>query len=226
MNKVKQWFSNAYTGIKNTFSNVGGWFRSKFQSAWSSIKGVFSGWGSFFGGLWSKIKSKFSSIGTSLGQSMGNAVKSALNKVLSTIESAINKGIGLINSAIRLANKLPGINVGTVSKVSLPRLAKGGVLERGQIGILEGSGAEAVVPLENNKAWLSKVASDLNELQGIRSGTDTQVLPLLNQIVGLLYELANMKICLDTGAMVGELVPAIDGRLSDRMGHAMRGNVR
>ena len=224
MTKVKKWFSNAYSGIKNTFSNVGGWFRGKFQSAWSSIKSVFSSWGSFFGGLWTKIKSKFGSIGTSLGQTMGNAVKSGLNRVLSTIESTINKGIGLINSAIRLANNLPGINVGTVSKISLPRLEKGGVLERGQVGILEGSGAEAVVPLENNKAWLSKVAEDLSILQGGKS--NAEVLPILNQIVGLLYELANMKICLDTGAMVGELVPAIDGRLSDRMGHAMRGNVR
>lgn len=221
---AKSFFSGIWSSISRTFSNVGGWFRSKFQSAWSSIKSVFSGWGSFFGGLWSKIKSKFGSIGTSLGKTMGNAVKSGLNRVLSTIESTINKGIGLINSAIRLANKLPGINVGTVSKISLPRLAKGGVLERGQVGILEGSGAEAVVPLENNKAWLSKVADDLNELQGTKSSAE--VMPLLNQIVSLLYELAHTKICLDTGAMVGELVPAIDGRLSDRMGHAMRGNVR
>lgn len=221
---AKSFFSGIWSSISRTFSNVGGWFRSKFQSAWSSIKSVFSGWGSFFGGLWSKIKSKFGSIGTSLGKTMGNAVKSGLNRVLSTIESTINKGIGLINSAIRLANKLPGINVGTVSKISLPRLAKGGVLERGQVGILEGSGAEAVVPLENNKAWLSKVADDLNELQGSKSSAE--VMPLLNQIVSLLYELAHTKICLDTGAMVGELVPAIDGRLSDRMGHVMRGNVR
>ena len=36
----------------------------------------------------------------------------------------------------------------------------------GQVGLLEGTGAEAVVPLEHNKAWLSRVAEDLNELQG------------------------------------------------------------
>jgi hypothetical protein len=41
-----------------------------------------------------------------------------------------------------------------------------------------------------------------------------------------LEDLARMKICLDTGAMVGELVPAIDGRLSDRWSHAKRGNTR
>ena len=228
MTKVKKWFSDAYKSVTKTFSNVGGWFRGKFQSAWSSIKSVFSGWGSFFGGLWSKIKSKFGSIGSSLGKTMGDAVKSGLNRVLSTIEKSINKGIGLINSAIKLANKLPGISVGTISKISLPRLAKGGVLEKGQIGLLEGTGAEAVVPLENNRAWLSRVAEDLNDLQGgsFRNTNNQQISVLLNRVVDLLEDLAKMKVCLDSGALVGELAPAIDGRLSDRWSHAKRGNTR
>ena len=228
MTKVKKWFSDAYKSVTKTFSNVGGWFKEKFQSAWSSIKSVFSGWGSFFSGLWSKIKSKFSSIGSSLGTAMGNAVKSGMNKVISKIQSTINKGIGLINSAIRFANKLPGINVGTVPTVSLPRLAKGGVLERGQIGVLEGSGAEAVVPLERNRAWLSRVAEDLNDIQmnGHNPKASDNIERTLNRVVGLLESLSKMKIYLDSGVLVGELAPAMDGRLSDRWGHVMRGNTR
>lgn len=228
MTKVKKWFSDAYKSITSKFSNIGSWFRGKFQSAWSSIKSVFSGWGSFFGGLWSKIKSKFSSIGSSLGTAMGNAVKSGMNKVISKIQSTINKGIGLINSAIRLANKLPGISVGTVPKLSLPRLAKGGVLERGQVGILEGSGAEAVVPLEHNHAWLSRVAEDLNDLQmnTYNPKASDNIERTLNRVVGLLESLSKMKIYLDSGVLVGELAPAMDGRLSDRWGHVMRGNTR
>ena len=227
-NGAKSFFSGIWSSVTKTFGNVGGWFRSKFQSAWSSIKSVFSSWGSFFGGLWTKIKSKFSSIGSSLGKAMGDSVKSGMNKVISTIQSAINKGIGFINSAIKLANKLPGISVGTLSKISLPRLAKGGVLEKGQVGLLEGSGAEAVVPLERNKAWLSKVAEDLNELQNnvVRDGSGYEITVLLNRAIDLLEDISAKKIYLDSGAMVGELVPAIDGRLSDRLNHVMRGNTR
>ena len=227
-NGAKTFFRGVWSSVTGTFGNVSGWFRSKFQSAWSSIKNVFSGWGGFFSGLWSKIKSKFSSIGSSLGKAMGSAVKSGMNKVISTIQSTINKGIGFINSAIRLANKLPGINVGTLSKISLPRLAKGGVLEKGQIGFLEGSGAEAVVPLEHNKAWLSKVAEDLNELQGgIQFAQDSAYInAALNQIMSLLERLTKMTVRLDSGVLVGELTPALDGRLSDRWSHAMRGNTR
>ena len=227
-NGAKSYFRGIWSSVTGTFGNVSGWFRSKFQSAWNSIKNVFSGWGSFFGGLWDKIKSKFGSIGTKLGTSMGNAVKSGLNRVLSTIEKSINKGIGLINSAIRLANKLPGISVGTVPKISLPRLEKGGVLKRGQIGLLEGSGAEAVVPLERNQAWLSKVAQDLNELQQGSKPVqyDSRLYSVLNRIIELLDELTAMKICLDSGVLVGELTPAIDVKLSDRWAHSLRGNTR
>ena len=227
---ISKFFSDSWKSITKTFSNVSGWFRDKFKSAWTSIKNVFSGWGSFFGGLWTKIKSKFGSIGSSLGKSMGDSVKSAMNKVLSSIEKAINKGIGLINSAIKLANKLPGIKVGTVSKVNLPRLATGGVLEKGQVGLLEGSGAEAVVPLERNKAWLSRVAEDLHEIQlksgSFQNGNDPRMFALLNHISEQLDRLAELKVYLDSGAMVGELVPVIDGRLASRYTHAMRGNTR
>ncbi len=224
-NSAKSFFSGLWSGIKGVFGSVNSWFRSKFQSAWSSIKSVFSGWGSFFGGLWTKIKSKFSSIGTSIGSAMGNAVKNGLNRVISTVQSAINKGIGLINSAIRLANKLPGINVGTVPTISLPRLAKGGVLEQGQVGLLEGSGAEAVVPLEHNEAWLSRVAEDLNELQKIdRKPVNNEAVTVrLNRIIELLEKLSNMKICLDSGTMVGELTPAIDARLGKIYSRVNRG---
>lgn len=226
-NGAGSFFRGIWSSVTKTFGNVGSWFRGKFQSAWTSIKNVFSGWGSFFGGLWTKIKSKFSSIGSSLGKAMGDSVRSGMNRVISAIQSTINKGIGLINSAIRLANKLPGISVGTVPKLSLPRLAKGGVLERGQVGLLEGSGAEAVVPLERNKAWLSKVAEDLHELQGGTSNVDnSQIQAALNQIIDQLGRIAKMQIYLDSGVLVGELTPSIDHRLSDRFNHAMRGNVR
>lgn len=228
MDKVKGFFTSAKSKITSTFSNIGSWFGDKFRSAMTSVKNAFSSWGSFFSGLWTKVKSKFGSIGTSIGQAMGNAVKNGMNGALSKVESAINKGIGMINSAIRLANKLPGINVGTVPKISLPRLARGGVLEKGQVGLLEGTGAEAVVPLENNRAWLSRVAADLNDLQGnnFRNGNNSEITALLNRAIDLLEDMTRMKVYLDSGVMVGELVPAIDSRLSDRWSHAKRGNTR
>lgn len=40
--------------------------------------------------------------------------------------------------------------------------AKGGIVKKGEIAFLEGEGTEAVVPLEKNKEWISRVAEDMN----------------------------------------------------------------
>ena len=170
---VKKPFSYAYDffkgkweAIKNVFGNVKSWFADKFSAAWEAIKAKFASWGSFWGGLWDKIKAKFGKIGSSVASAISNSVKSGLNKVFGKIEGIINKGIDMINSAIRLANKLPGVNVSTIGHLSLPRLAKGAVLAKGQIGLIEGSGAEAVVPLERNTQWIGKVAEAFMQQMG------------------------------------------------------------
>ncbi len=215
-------FSGIMSRIRSAFSAVPSWFRSQFQQAWSNIKSVFSGWGSFFSGLWSQIRSRFSTIGTSIGTAMGNAVRNGMNAVISTVQSSINKGIGLINSAIRLANKLPGINVGTVGTISLPRLAQGGVLERGQVGLLEGTGAEAVVPLERNTEWIDKVAAQFNNRTEKNVSSDEMV-RRMNRIIELLEQMIDRNIYLDSGVLVGELAPAMDSRLGRIYAKANRG---
>ncbi len=142
---------------------MGNWFRDRFQEAWNNITSIFSNIGNFFGGLWNTISNKFSSLGTTIGNAIGGAVKSGINGVISMIENVINKGIDMINGAINLINNIPGVSIGKFSRVNLPRLAKGGVLKKGEVGLLEGSGAEAVVPLERNKHWIKAVANEMKD---------------------------------------------------------------
>lgn len=160
---ISNFFSGLWTGIKNVFGSVGKWFGDTFKAAWTAVKNAFSSWSTFFGNLWTTIKNKFSSIGTSIAGAISSAVNAGLNGVISSIESIINTGINLINGAIKLINKIPGVNIGSLSKLKLPRLYQGAVLEKGQVGLLEGNGAEAVVPLHNNKKWISAVARDMGE---------------------------------------------------------------
>lgn len=162
---AKSWASEKWSDIKSAFSKTDTWFGTKFGDAYKNIKDKFSGWGKYWGGLWDEVKTKFSAIGTKIGNAISGAVKSGINGVIGAIERTINSGISLINGAIRLINLIPKVSIGEIGNLSLPRLAKGGVLSKGQMGLLEGSGAEAVVPLERNKQWIRAVANDLlNEL--------------------------------------------------------------
>lgn len=169
---VTSWFSSLWNSITGVFSNVGGWFKDKFTSAWTSIKNVFSNWGSFFSGLWDKIKSTFSAIGTKIGDAISGSVKKGINGVITMIENVINKGINLINGAINLINKIPGVSIGKISKLSLPKLAKGGIVDEATVAMIGEAGKEAVVPLENNTEWMDKLAERL----AARSQTPSKII--------------------------------------------------
>lgn len=127
-NATVGFFKGVWTSIKNVFSPVASWFKSTFSKAWTAVKNVFSGWSSFFDGLWTKIKNKFSGLGTSIANAIGGSVKKGMNGVITIIENTINKAIGLINGAINLVNKIPGVSVNKVSNIKLPRLAQGAVI--------------------------------------------------------------------------------------------------
>lgn len=160
---VTAWFSDVWSSIKDTFDEVADWFGRKFEDAWGAITDAFSDWVDYWRGLWHSVQTIFSELGTKIGDAISGAVKAGINSVIEQAERVINRGIGLINDAIDLINRLPGVDIGYVREVEFPRLAQGGVLRRGQVGLLEGSGAEAVVPLDRNKAWIHAVAEDLRK---------------------------------------------------------------
>lgn len=186
---VSGYFSGIWESVKSVFSGVESWFQSIFSAAWTAVQGVFSNFGSFFQGLWDTIKNTFSDLGSSLSDAIGGAVKSGLNGVLSMIENTINNGIGLINGAIGLINALPGVNVGTIGELSLPRLAKGGIVDNATTAIIGEDGREAVIPLERNTKWIDVMASKL--ASKLSSGGYTSTQSTANSVVNNFYQTNN-----------------------------------
>lgn len=167
---TKKFFSNVWSGIKNIFSSVSSWFGNIFKKAWSAVKNAFSAVGSFFGGIWETIKSKFTSIGTKVGDAIGGAFKKAINAVLSTVENAINKIPKAVNGAISTINKIAGTNIGEMGYVSLPRLAKGAIVDKATIAQIGEAGREAVIPLEKNTQGLKEIAHLVADEIGVKKG--------------------------------------------------------
>lgn len=211
----------AWDAIKNIFSAVGSFFGGVFQKAYDAVTKVFSKIGSFFSKIWDGIKHTFSKLGTSIASAIGGAVKSGINGVISMIENTINGAIALINGAIGLINKLPGVDVSRVSRLKLPRLAEGGIVDKPTIAQIGEDGREAVIPLEKNTGWMSEVASRLDALQKNGSPADSE--KIVNKLDEMIDAIKNLKIYLDSGVLAGQLVPAIDSGLGDINKLRMRG---
>ena len=147
---IGSWFGARWTEIKTALSNVASWFGTQFQNAWTNIKNAFANVTSFFSGLWEKIKGCFVDVGVKIGSAVGDAFKSAINSCLATIEGVVNKFIRMINGVIDIINEIPGVSLGAIGELSLPRLAKGGVLREGTAMVAE-AGPE-LLSMVNGKA--------------------------------------------------------------------------
>lgn len=143
------WFGARWNDVTNALSNVASWFGNIFTSAYNAVKNAFSSIGSFFSGVWSTVKNIFVNAGQMVGSAVGGAFRGAVNAVLGTIENIVNGFINMINGVIGVINALPGVSLGYINGISLPRLARGGIVDSPTIAMIGEAGKEAVVPLEN-----------------------------------------------------------------------------
>lgn len=174
--------SNKVAEIKTKFTDLWDSFKNKASQAWENVKNVFSNVGTFFGNIWNTIKSKFTDIGQKVGNAIGGAFKSAINSVLSAAQRVINGPINAINRLISIINAVPGISLGRLATISLPRLATGGIINMPNRGVNIGgaiageSGREGILPLTDTRAmqvlgeeigkWITINANIVNEMDG------------------------------------------------------------
>lgn len=205
MEPLRERFEIISQVISVTFSAAVAFVMSRVEA----IKGVFSGVIQFIKGVftgnwksaWEGVQKIFSSI--------WEGIKSAFKIPINWIIDGINVFIRGINK-IKIPSWVPVVGGKGFSISEIPELAQGGVLEKGQTGFLEGNGAEAVVPLHDNKRWISAVAEDMDHAVG---GQNSAVHTVLLDILALLEQLTGMRIVLDTGALVGGLAGLMDKRL-------------
>lgn len=148
--KLGSWFGERWNDVTSALSSVSNWFGEMFNNAYNAVKDAFSSIGDFFSGVWDTVQSIFVNAGQMVGDAVGGAFQSAVNAVLGTIENVVNGFIGMINGVLDTVRGLPGLGwVGSVGYVSLPRLARGGIVDSPTVAMIGEAGKEVVMPLEN-----------------------------------------------------------------------------
>lgn len=158
MNKVRDKVQGVIDNINKYFNNVKSTVSDVFNGIWSKVQGVMDNVGNKISNVLQGIQNAWNGLKGFVGGVFGG-IEGAVGSLVSSVKGMVNGVIGGINGAISIINKIPGVHIGRI-----PRLERGGVLKRGQIGLLEGNGAEAVVPLEKNKAWIRAVAKDMAQI--------------------------------------------------------------
>lgn len=157
-------------GIIAKIAAIPGIFKEKFTQAWNMVKSIFSisNISSFFGTVISKIKGLFQNVGSAIGSAVGKTFASGVNTIFSTIESIVNGFINMINGAIGIINKVPGVKLSKLSTVSLPRLATGTVVPAnyGEFAAILGDNKrepEVVSPVSTMKQAFKEALSEMGD---------------------------------------------------------------
>lgn len=158
MNRVGDKVKGIIDNINKYFNNIKSTVSDVFNGIWSKVQGVMDKVGNKISNVLQGIQNSWNGLKGFVSGVFGG-IEGAVSSLVGSVKGMVNGVIGGINGAIGIINKIPGVHIGKI-----PRLERGGVLKRGQIGLLEGNGAEAVVPLERNKAWIRAVAKDMAQI--------------------------------------------------------------
>ena len=158
MNKVRDKVQGVIDNINKYFNDVKSTVSDVFGGIWSTVRDIMSKVGDKISSVLKGVQNAWSGLTGFVG-GVFSGIEGAVQSLVGSVKGFVNGVIGGINGAISIINKIPGVHIGKI-----PKLERGGVLKRGQIGLLEGNGAEAVVPLERNKAWIRAVAKDMAQI--------------------------------------------------------------
>ena len=208
---VVNYFKLIWEGIKTVFEVVKKVLSGDFEGAWDAIKGLWDKVVGFFQGIWDGIKGVFEPVGDffkKIFEGAKETIKNIWSSVSDIVKAPINFLIDGLNSFIRTVNKIkipdwvPGVGGKSINLPEIPKLARGGILKKGQVGLLEGNGDEAVVPLSENRAWISAVAADMRaalQAEGAGSGSGGTVINnAFNQTINSPEPLNRLGIYRDT----------------------------
>ena len=170
---IVQWISGFFQGcwiiIQAVWAAVSGWFKTNvIDPVVNFFAPIVESIGGFFANLWASICSIWQAAGTWFSenvttpinnafQAIGDFVKGIFNGLIGLAEGMINRIIGAVNGFIGGFNDVVGWGasfigvdwegLATIPEVSLPRLAKGGIVDSPTILEAGEAGTEAIVPL-------------------------------------------------------------------------------
>lgn len=159
---ISEAWNNTIEGIKGIWDKVATWFEEAFQNI-----------GDFFGNVWDGVTDFFTNV--------VNGWLGIVEKFINFFINGLNDLIGLANGGLGFLGDLIGkkLEIGLIGNVTLPRLAKGGIVSPSAGGTLaqiaEAGKPERVEPLDEN--GLSKRDYAMIDALGARGGINITVNP-------------------------------------------------
>lgn len=243
INAIKSVISSVFNAIKSTISSILNSIKSTFSSVWNGIKSTVS---SVVNGVKSTISSGLNAAKNTVSNVL-NGIKSKFSSIFESAKSIVSNAINKIKSFFNFSWSLPKLKLPHVTisgKFSLtpPSVPKFGIswykkaMDEPYLftkptlfdvnpatGTAKGAGEAGDEVMIGKDTMLNMIRQAVSLETGEIVKALYDLFYKLFDILGQYFpEFTNMKVVLDSGALVGEITPAIDEELGRRMRKAER----
>lgn len=220
LNTIQSIVSSVWNTVKSVTTSVWNGISSAVSNAINTVKNVISG----------GLNAAHSTV-SSIFNSIRNTISNIMNGAANVVSGAINRIKGFFNfswSLPHLAMPHPyisgsfSLNPPSVPSFGINWYAKGGILteptlfslnpKTGRASVGGEAGDEAVAPIDT---LLTYIRTAVGEQNGDLAGKLDALIELLQQYFSAMLDNMQRGIVLDSGALVGELAPAMDEALGE-----------
>lgn len=190
-NDIKPWFtkemwSGIYKGVKTAYIDKFEEVREWWNNTWL-VK------------MWNKAKSFFN---YERWKTTFDGVRQALvdkwNQAIDSIKGAWNNFASWMNNKSKIT-----IGGTTTQLLNIPQFAVGGIIDTPTLAMVGEAGKEAVMPLENNTGWITKLADEVSRRGG--AGNSVDYSEVLLKILEVLLDILDK----DTGINKDEVFKSV-----------------
>lgn len=242
MNTIHNVIQTVWNTIKSVVQSVLNTIQSIVSSVWNTVKGVTT---SVWNGISSAVSNAISTVKNVISSGLNaahNTVSNIFNSIRNTISNIMNGAANVVSGAI---NRIKGffnfswslphlamphpyisgsfsLNPPSVPSFGINWYAKGGILteptlfslnpKTGRASVGGEAGDEAVAPIDT---LLTYIRTAVGEQNGDLAGKLDALIELLQQYFSAMLDNMQRGIVLDSGALVGELAPAMDEALGE-----------
>lgn len=210
-------------------------FRDFWLSMWAKIKSVSGSAVSWIKGKFNDLKGALSTVRSTF-DGIRKTISDKISAARNSVKTAIDKIKGFFKFSWSLPKpKIPSFSLKgkfSLSPPSVPKInikwnAAGAIFDQPTIfntplglqGVGE-RGPEAVAPIAVLQRYVAEAVRQEN------AGIIRTIIEQNRNMQDFLRRTMPQAVLLDSGALVGELTPAMDAQLADRLAHVRRGNTR
>lgn len=242
MNTIHNVIQTVWNIIKSVVQSVLNTIQSIISSVWNTVKGVTT---SVWNGISSAVSNAINTVKNVISSGLNaahstvsnifNSIRNTISNIMNGAANAVSGAISRIKGFFNFSWSLPhlamphpyisgsfSLNPPSVPSFGINWYAKGGILteptlfslnpKTGRASVGGEAGDEAVAPIDT---LLTYIRTAVGEQNGDLAGKLDALIELLQQYFSAMLDNMQRGIVLDSGALVGELAPAMDEALGE-----------